>query len=88
MLLGTVPCDFKDFRCMAVGNKHIRMMDALRQAQVINGNNLACDDVILVAGTLLSWPTFTLKRFPTNLAQVILIRQEQFSRRAKSIVNP
>lgn len=51
MLLGTVPCDFKDFRWQLATN--IRMMDAFRQAQDINGNNLASNDAILLAGTLL-----------------------------------
>jgi hypothetical protein len=50
MLLGTVPCDFKDFLWQLATN--IRMMDALRQAQVINGNNLASSDAVLVAGNL------------------------------------
>lgn len=54
MPLGTVPCDFKDFLWQLATN--IRMMDALRQAQVINGNNLASSDAVLVAE--LSWPTF------------------------------
>lgn len=67
MLLGTVPCDFKDFRRWQLAT-NIRMMDALRQAQVINGNNLASNETRCFG---CSWPTFCYQNTQADFAPVL-----------------
>lgn len=84
MLLGTVPCDFKDFRWQLATN--IRMMDAFRQAQVILMETIWHPMTLFCLQELCSWPTLQAqnlscefcpvgdsewKGFPSNLAPVI-----------------